>query len=398
MILEIIIAILLGILAGILTGLIPGVHINLVALLLLASSPFLLIYTSPLIMAIFIISMSITHTLFNAIPAIYLGAPESADNILSVLPGHRMLLQGKAYEALTLTVIGSLGALILGLLVSPLIIKLLPFIYELIKPYIGYILLITSILLIYRDNKKFYALILFLLAGILGLIVLNLNMKNPLFPLLSSLFGISSLIISLKDKVKIPKQLISRPKIFSKETYKAVFSGTLVGTFTTMMPGLGPAQAAIIGSQIVKLKDSGFLILVGALDTLSMVMSFIGIFAIDKARNGSVIVISRLIESISIETLYLFLTISLITGIISTFLCLKFSKIVSKYIAKIRYRILSIAIIALIFIMTIFLSSWIGILILIVGTFLGMLAPLLNIGRSHLMGCLLLPVILFFLL
>ena len=398
MILEIIIAILLGILAGILTGLIPGVHINLVALLLLASSPFLLIYTSPLIMAIFIMSMSITHTLFNAIPAIYLGAPESADNILSVLPGHRMLLQGKAYEALTLTVIGSLGALILGLLVSPLIIKLLPFIYELIKPYIGYILLITSILLIYRDNKKFYALILFLLAGILGLIVLNLNMKNPLFPLLSSLFGISSLIISLKDKVKIPKQLISRPKIFSKETYKAVFSGTLVGTFTTMMPGLGPAQAAIIGSQIVKLKDSGFLILVGALDTLSMVMSFIGIFAIDKARNGSVIVISRLIESISIETLYLFLTISLITGIISTFLCLKFSKIVSKYIAKIRYRILSIAIIALIFIMTIFLSSWIGILILIVGTFLGMLAPLLNIGRSHLMGCLLLPVILFFLL
>ena len=156
MIIEIIVVILLGILAGIFTGLIPGIHINLVALLLLASSPFLLAYTSPLILAIFIIAMSVTHTLFNAIPAIYLGAPESADNILSVLPGHKMLLEGKAYEALTLTVIGSLGALILGLIVSPLIIKILPLAYELIQPYIGYILLITSILLIFRDSKRFY--------------------------------------------------------------------------------------------------------------------------------------------------------------------------------------------------------------------------------------------------
>ncbi len=398
MLIEIIIAIILGTTFGILTGLIPGIHINLISILILSSSPLLLIYTSPLILCILIVSMAVTHTLFNAIPAIYLGAPESGENILSVLPGHRMLLKGKAYEALALTVIGSILALIIGIVVSPLIIKILPLIYEKIQPFIGYILILASTFLIFRDKKKFWALIIFLLAGSFGLGVLNLNIKNPLFPMLSSLFGISGILISLKDKVKIPEQKITNPKIFSKQTFKALTSGTIVGTFTTMMPGLGPAQAAIIGSQITKLKDTGFLILVGALDTLSMVMSFVAIYSIQKARNGAVIIIGKLMETITLNNLILFLGVALIVGVISTFLCLKTAKICSKHIAKINYQKLSIGIIILIIIMTFFLSSYLGLLVLIIGSFIGILPPLLGIGRNHLMGCLILPIILFFIL
>lgn len=398
MLLEIIIAVILGTIFGIITGLIPGIHINLISVLILSFSPLLLVYTSPIILCTLIASMAITHTLFNAIPAIYLGAPESGENILSVLPGHRMLLQGKAYEALTLTVIGSILALIIGIIISPLIVKILPLIYEKIQPIIGYILILASIFLIFRDKKKFWALIIFLLAGSFGLGVLNLNIKNPLFPMLSSLFGISGILISLKNKVKIPEQKITNPKIFSKQTFKALTSGTIVGTFTTMMPGLGPAQAAIIGSQLTKLKDSGFLILVGALDTLSMVMSFIAIYSIQKARNGAVIIIGKLMETITLNNLILFLVVALIVGLISTFLCLKTARVCSKYIAKINYQKLSIAIIIFIIIMTIFLSSYLGLLVLIIGSLLGVLPPLLGIGRSHLMGCLILPIILFFIL
>jgi len=397
MILQIIIATLLGTIAGIITGVVPGVHINLVSILLLSFSPILLTYTSPIILAVFIISMAINHTFLNALPAIYLGAPEES-TILNVLPGHKYLLQGKGYEALKLTVIGSLFALILSILISPLIIKILPIIYEVIKQYIAYILILASIFLIFRENKKLLALIIFFLAGVFGIVVLNLNIKNPLFPLLSSLFGISGLLISLKDKVNIPEQKITHPKTFSLETIKAVFSGTLVGTFTTMMPGLGPAQAAIIGSQLVKLKDSGFLILVGALDTLSMVMSLIAIFSINKARNGAIITISRLLETITSSNLKLFFIIVLITGFTATFLSLNFAKIFSKLITKINYQKLCIAIIILIIGMTIFLSSWLGLLVLFIGSFLGLVPPLLGIGRNHLMGCLMLPVILFFLL
>ena len=173
---------------------------------------------------------------------------------------------------------------------------------------------------------------------------------------------------------------------------------TLVGSFATMMPGLGPAQAAIMGSQIVKLSDKGFLVLVGALDTLGMVMSFVALFAIEKARNGVVVVISRLIGVISKEDLIVFFSVAFITGIIAAGLSLWTGRKFSSLITKINYEKLAIGIIVFIIGMCLWLSSWLGLLVLVIGSFLGMVPVLLNVGRNHLMGCLLLPVILFFLL
>ena len=97
MLIEIILAITIGILLGCITGLVPGVHINMVAVVTFSLSPILLTYTSPLILAIVIISMSITHTFLDSLPSIFLGAPDE-DHALSVLPGHRLLLQGQGYK------------------------------------------------------------------------------------------------------------------------------------------------------------------------------------------------------------------------------------------------------------------------------------------------------------
>ena len=398
MIIEITIAVLVGVIGGIFSGLTPGIHTNLLVTLLFSISPFLLAFTSPLIISALIVSMAITHTFLNVLPAVYLGAPDSEGKILSVLPGHRMLLQGKGYEAVTLTVLGSFLAIILGIALTPLLLKFLPALYSSIKNYIGYLLVIISIYMIFRERKKFWAFFIFMLAGIFGMSVLNLNMKEPLFPLLSSLFGVAGLLISLKDNVKIPQQLITKIAIPKMEVVKAMSSAGIVGTFVSLMPGLGPAQAAIIGSQIIKLTDKGFLILVGSLETLGMVTSFIAITSINKARNGAVVVISRLMETITQKDLIIFLIVEFITGLIAIFLSLKLARIFSSLITKINYQKLCIAIIVLIMGMCFWLSSYLGLFVLIVGSFIGMLPSLIGIGKNHLMGCLLLPVILFFLL
>ena len=398
MIIEITIAVLVGVIGGIFSGLTPGIHTNLLVTLLFSISPFLLAFTSPLIISALIVSMAITHTFLNVLPAVYLGAPDSEGKILSVLPGHRMLLQGKGYEAVTLTVLGSFLAIILGIALTPLLLKFLPALYSSIKNYIGYLLVIISIYMIFRERKKFWAFFIFMLAGIFGMSVLNLNMKEPLFPLLSSLFGVAGLLISLKDNVKIPQQLITKIAIPKMEVVKAMSSAGIVGTFVSLMPGLGPAQAAIIGSQIIKLTDKGFLILVGSLETLGMVTSFIAITSINKARNGAVVVISRLMETITQKDLIIFLIVAFITGLIAIFLSLKLAKIFSSLITKINYQKLCIAIIVLIIGMCFWLSSYLGIFVLIIGSFIGMLPSLVGIGKNHLMGCLLIPVILFFLL
>src|SRR3989338_774789 len=119
---------MLGVIAGIFTGITPGIHINLVSLLLLSISPVLLNYINVISLCIFIIAMSITHTFLDAIPSIYLGAPD-ADDALNVLPGHKLLLDGRGFEAVKLTVIGSLSALILAVALVPLLIPAMMIVY-----------------------------------------------------------------------------------------------------------------------------------------------------------------------------------------------------------------------------------------------------------------------------
>jgi len=386
-----------------LTGLIPGIHINLVSLLVVSLSAFLLKFVSLPFLGVFIISMAITHTFLDILPAIFLGAPD-ADTALGVLPGHRLLLQGQGYEAVKLTVIGSLSSLILALILIPLFIIIVPNIYDTIQPYIGLLLIVVVIYMILIEkgmNGKFWATFVFLAAGILGIIVLTMpNLKQPLFPLLSGLFGLSMLVVSLFNKVEIPKQRITDTiKLGKLENARALAAGTLSGSFVSFFPGLGPAQAAIIGSQIMgKLNTYAFLILIGSINTVNMAVSLVSLHTINKARNGAVLAIRELLTTIDLNTLILFLAAALIAGGIATFLALFLSRFFIKIIEKVNYSILCIFVITLITILVFYFSSWLGLLILLVATAIGIVPNVVNVKKSHAMGSLMLPVILFFIL
>ena len=396
---EFLVALLLGVFAGIFTGLTPGIHINLVAVLTLTSSPVLLKYTTPLILVVFIISMAVTHTFLDFIPSVFLGAPDP-ETALSVLPAHRLLLEGKGYEAIQLTTIGSLFGIIITVALAPIIMPSVKIAYPLIQKFIPYILITASLFLILKDShSKIWSLISFLMAGVLGIIVLSMpNLEQPLLPLLSGLFGISILLISLKDKVILPQQKITQTDISKKEMTKALSSSFISSSLSGFLPGLGAAQAAIIGSSMTKLSTKGFILLVGAIGTIVMSLSFIAIYIISRARNGAVVVISKILENINLNHLILFLAVTLIVAGIATFLSLNIAKIFSKLITKINYKLTCIIIIIFITILTIILSGFLGFLILIVSTSVGLIPSLKGIGKNHLMGCLILPVILFFLL
>ena len=402
MFLEIVLAVLLGIAAGIITGLIPGVHINLISIILVSISSYFLGFTSPLTLAVFIISMAITHTFLDAIPSIFLGAPDS-DMALGVLPGHRLLLKGKGYEAVKLTVIGSFLSLLFTLILIPIMIPIVPLFYTFIEPFIAYILILVVLFMILSSKgaKKLWSLFVFLISGVLGLIVLNWpNLDQPLFPMLSGLFGISTLLISLVQNSRIPKQKFTET-IFVKTKNKvkaisaAVFSGSLTGIF----PGLGAAQAAVISMQLVgNIGDYGFMIMIGGINTVNFVFSLVTLYTLEKARNGAIVAVMQIIESIDLTHLLVFLFIALLVGGIAAFLALKITRIFAKFVTRIDYKKLSIGVIAFISLLVIYFSGLMGFLVLITSTAIGMIAPLKGVKRSNAMGCLLLPVILFFIL
>ncbi len=397
---QIITALIIGIAFGVFTGLTPGIHTNLVAVMLVSASPFLLVYTNPIVLSVFIIAISVTNTFVDAIPSIFLGAPD-ADMALGVLPGHRYLLKGWGYQAVKLTLIGSFGAVILSILMFPLSIPVVKFIYPLVKDYIGWMLIIVVVFMILRDNKKLWALFVFLIAGSLGLVVLNMpKLEQPLFPLLSGLFGISTLLISLRDTNSIPEQKTEeRIKVKWPVALKALLSGQFSGFITAIFPGLGAAQAAVISMQITrKLGDHGFMILIGSINTVNFILSISALYAIDKARNGSIVAISQLMTGIDLKISALFLAATLVSGAASVYITLKIAKVFSRLMNKINYRTLVIIIILFITALAILLSGPLGLLVLAVSTAVGIIPAEVKVTRTHSMGCLLLPVILYFIL
>jgi putative membrane protein len=250
-------------------------------------------------------------------------------------------------------------------------------------------------------DNKFWSFYVFFLSGILGLLVLNMpNLSQPLFPMLSGLFGVSTLIVSLSQRVEIPKQRVTEMIYvnFGKKLRAlsaAVFSGSLTGIF----PGLGAAQASVIGMELVgNIGIYGFMILIGGINTVNFVFSLATFYTLEKARNGAIVAVMEIIKSINLNELIVFLAAALIAGGFAVFLALFFTRIFSKLISLVDYKILAVLIIFLISVLSFVFGNVLGLVILGTSTFIGILPPLIGVKRSHSMGCLLLPVILFFVL
>ncbi len=240
---------LLGTCLGVLTGLIPGLHVNNVAIILLSISPLaaeglmdlfgLDQYTVLLMVSAAIVATSMAHTFLDFIPSTFLGAPEP-ETALSVLPAHGMLMEGNGFRAVFLSAVGSFGAVIVGcLLLIPYRLMVNEPVngYAALKEYMVWVLIGVVILMLVTETSEvpylkteedrgkkrwskgrfsrtlgvILAMFLFLLSGILGLAALDLKVTSPfglpatvLFPLLSGLFGTSTLIESLRGGAEVP--------------------------------------------------------------------------------------------------------------------------------------------------------------------------------------------------
>lgn len=399
--LEIVIAILLGVATGVFTGLTPGVHINLVSVLMISFSSVLLAIASPAALCSYIISLAITHTFLDALPSIYLGTPDEAQ-ALNALPGHRLLLRGEGHNALLCTIIGALGALIAGVIFFPVFVFGMGKVYPFVKGVMGYLLALIMIFMIGREKKKMLkSLACFLLAGCLGLIVFSIpNLNQPLLPLLSGMFGFSLLLMSLLEKSKIPPQKISQPlNLTNKNMAKAVSGATSMGFIAAFLPGFGSSQAAIIASNFVgDIGDEGFITLVSGINTANMLISIGAAYAIQKARSGAIVTVLYYLGEMTLSQMAVFVGVALVAGGIAALLTIKISKVFAKYIVKVNYSRLILGILAFVSLMVIYFDGFIGAMVLMTSTAIGLVASHWEIGKNHLMGCLILPVILYFIL
>jgi putative membrane protein len=390
---EILISIALGTICGAITGILPGIHINLVGTILVALTATILSGINPIFLIVFIASMTIAHTFIDFIPSIFLGCPDT-ETQLSILPGHQMLKEGRGYEAVMLTAYGGISAVVLLLIISFPLAFLVSKIYDSLHSIMAWILIGATLILIFTEKKKLTAIFVFLLSGILGLCVLNLQLNEPLLPLLTGLFGSSMIITSIKNKIQIPKQEITKPKV---SLFRPLIGAVIASPLCGFLPGLGGGQSAILANTISRTESKGFLVLVGATNILVMGLSFVSLYAISKTRTGAAVAIQEIIGVLSWKLLLLLLFCVLISGIVSFFLTKFLTKRFSKIINRINYSALSIGTLIFLTGIVLIISGFLGLLVLIASTFTGIYFNSLEVKKTHMMGCLLVPTILYYL-
>lgn len=213
------------------------------------------------------------------------------------------------------------------------------------------------------------------------------------------MFGTSGLILSLQQKTALPKQIISNPEFRLSSSGKYLTSAISASGLTGLLPGLGAAQAAIIGSSLFKkIKQSDYIFLTGAINTIVMIIGLIALIILDKTRNGAVVVIKKLVPTITPGYFIILVSTSLIAGGLSCFIAKFIASKSANLLGKVNYQKVCFSIIIFIIILAFFFSGWLGLLILTVSTAVGILPSILGVQKNNLMGCLLLPVILFFIL
>lgn len=290
-------ALFMGVAMGTLTGIIPGFHVNNVALILLALAPGLLSLGIPLsAVAGIIVSTGTVHTFLNYIPSALMGAPD-ADQALSLLPGHRMLLSGNAARGVAWSARGSQLGLFLSL---PLIILArIAFGPELgwysqLRDLLPFLLFIISALLLATETTRldwpkwlqgvtfgklgtdsrlagfFSATAFFLLTGLFGWTILgpsSLPARSPLdmpgasllLPSLAGLFGVANLLDIYATTSHLPPQKENWELPPIRPLLVPCFWSGVAGASMGVLPGMTASQATVLvmGGRNVAAKMQG---------------------------------------------------------------------------------------------------------------------------------------------
>ncbi len=404
---EILVFVLIGVLLGIFTGLVPGVHVNTVIILIIAVLPVMLAYFSVYEVIALVISMGVTHTFVDYIPSILMGAPDDT-SVLSILPGHRMLMEGRGLEAIRLTVIGGLGAIILGSIFLTFGVFVLPLLYHYTRQILPFLLLGVLLHMVYTERsvkRRAFSIVVILYSGILGVIILEgniLSLKYALFPTLTGLFGISTILMSLRTRPEIPPQDLGSSKGSAKIHKNGIVAGTFAGILAGLLPSIGSAQSALIVQTIFNKGDKDgdnekeFLVALGGVNTSDAVYALFALYLIGNPRSGASIAVQHILGGFTFNDFIFMVSIVLITVFFAVFATLLIARIFVRKVQDINYQEFSKSIIVFLVALILLITGLKGFLIAVVATSIGIIAHLTGIKKSHMMAVLIVPTIMYF--
>ena len=398
---------------GTVSGLIPGIHVNLLAsIMLIAYAPIEAVMSGivpdPMVapaVCCMIMSASVVHSFLDFVPSVFIGAPDGEDAI-SILPGHRLLLEGQGMKAVRAAAIGSL----IGC--SAAIVLAIPIQYLMLSGLGGYLngmtgsvlLLVVGILMLneFRHGTLIMGLTAFLLSGAIGYAVMNLPIPSSglvegtlLLPMLSGLFGLPILLES-DDGHPLPKQRDDR-----KDPVGCIpgIKGVLMGSVAGWFPGITSTVGATVSASVMPDRTpERFISTVASIGTVTTILSLVTLSVSGGGRSGTVIVIGDILgDSISglmTEPFMMLLVASAVASFLGYLLTIWSGKALSSVMSGMDQRKLNRIIIAFTLSLIVITTGFWGLVILACALVIGFIPSSSDMARTTLCGCLILPVML----
>jgi putative membrane protein len=444
---------LAGFSVGFLAGLVPGLHMNNIAAALTAygSASVAVLGTlgaalgageGALLISCFISAALIAHLFAESITSTYVGIP--SEDVVSVLPAHRLAMAGLGSIAVRSSADGALaGVIVSAVLLFPICVVMGPplGIYEVLRKIMAFIIIFFSAVLLLSEGfsglrcrprarsplrKTMNACVIFLLAGILGTIVFRTNYyachipdmpwlpgdfvprSSLLLPMFAGLFGIPGLLLSFGSRAVYDIDRDSLGSIVHQARSGDFILSSVGGIIVGWLPGMTSGSAATLcvptAGEVRQNNDVRsslrFIWLYSSISAAGAVLAVGALFVIGRARSGSMDAVAFFLGDDSMTSSMA----SNIVPILSILLAMILSALASHTVlvrfqpgfASLRRFLCSkeLALASLLFVasLSIVLTGTRGALLMATSVVLGLIPPLTGVRRIQLMGCLLVPI------
>ena len=397
---------------GTFTGLIPGIHVNTAAALLLGSYPLMEEVVSqfadpaytPVLISCCIMSASSVHSFVDFVPSVFIGVPD-ADDTLTVLPGHRLMSEGRGMVAVRAAAIGSVVGSSAALLLSiPLQWVMLHGGTGVVDDLILPVILLTLAVIVYCSSDRLVSAVLILVSGTMGYIV-DLEVipcmgiiggGSMMMPLLTGLFGLPALLEDKAPADRPPQRDDDTDPVGPMPGIKGVATGLLAGWF----PGVTSTAGATLTAAFTRESDPArFISMTASIGTVTAVFSLVTLSVTGSGRSGSALAVKEVIGdslrgfcSEAFLLIILSLALASLLGYIAT---IGTGKMMMRLSELIPEKTVNNAVLILIVVLVLLFTGPLGLVVLTVSAGVGRIPPALGVGRVCLTGCLMVPVLIF---
>ncbi len=358
---------LFGFLLGTL-GAVPFLHTNTILSWLPSASPLIAV------------TLAFSHSVFEAVPTVFFGIP-TADQGITALPAHKMVKEGRGRTAFFAVLFGLLIGIAGAVLLAPVFFTLWPPLFSALKPYTGWLLAAVALAAWISDGAKPLHALSFFGFGALGAAVFSLPLKEPLFPLLSGLFGVPALLVAAKGSFSAGGEM--------PEIKPSAAAGPLLGAFSVLLPALSPSFVSAFVFLFFEPAPEQFILLASALASSKLFFDFSAAIALNKARSAPAAIWRE--ADVGIEEGILLLAIGVLAFLAACAIIVLIWRKIAPRLEAVSSRKASAALLVLVSAGAIAANGPIGLFVLAWAACASLASLEFGVPRKYALGCLMVP-------